>query len=139
MPPPIRILRVDDNPLVAEAIALQLRGDPDLTLVGVLRSAETLVEEARRVCPDVVVLDIDMPGMDPFEAVRRLASERPAARVLMFSGLVRPDLIDRAFDAGAWGYIAKSEPGDAILRAIRAVAAGQVAMGRDVRAVYGGM
>lgn len=125
---PIRVLCVDDNKLVAEAVERCLMHEPRFEWAGWLSNVDDLAEHIEANPPDVVLLDIDMPGRDPFELLEDLAQRNPQVRVLMFSGHVRGDYIDRAIDSGAWGYLSKNEGIDDMLRAIEQVAAGEFAI-----------
>ncbi len=131
---PIRVMCVDDNDFVAEAIRRKLSLDQDFAWAGWLPEARGLVEKVKEAKADVVLLDIDMPGKDSFEALRELAAACPSARVIMLSGYVRTDYIDRAVEAGAWGYVSKNENTETILAAIRQVSKGGFAMGSEVEA-----
>jgi DNA-binding NarL/FixJ family response regulator len=130
----IRVLCVDDNALVAEAIERKLQFEPDLQWLGNLPSADELATVARERRPDVVVLDIDMPGKDPFRALEEVSREYPPARVVVFSGHVRSDLINRACDAGAWGYVSKNSGTDMLVNSIRRVLNGEFVFSPDVQA-----
>jgi DNA-binding NarL/FixJ family response regulator len=134
MPSPIRVMCVDDNDFVAEAIRRKLSLDPGFAWAGWLPEARQLVEKVKENNADVVLLDIDMPGKDSFEALSELATACPSARVIMLSGYVRSDYIDRAVEAGAWGYVSKNENTETILSAIQQVARGGFAMGSEVEA-----
>jgi len=123
--PALRVLCVDDNPLVLEALGLKLSLLTGFHWLTPLSSADELVAEVRRQMPDVVLLDIDMPGRDPLEALAELTLNEPLTRVLMFSGLSRGDLVERAIDAGAWGFLSKHADLEAIVSAIHLVASGQ--------------
>jgi DNA-binding NarL/FixJ family response regulator len=107
--------------------------------VGCLQSAEEVVETVQRLRPDVVVLDLDMPGRGSFAALRALAQRCPEARVLIYSGHVRADLVDEALELGAWGYVSKEEPVAAIIDAIRSVGDGKMALGKTVTELYLGV
>jgi DNA-binding NarL/FixJ family response regulator len=131
----IRVLCVDDNVMVADAIEGLLGSAGGFEWVGHFCSADNLLDAVQRRCPDVVLLDIDMPGKNAFEAVMELREHCPTSRVLMLSALVRRDLVDRAVDAGAWGYISKRD-GGAIVNAVRRVAEGEFVIGQDVAALY---
>ncbi len=133
--PPISVLCVDDNEWVAEAIERRLRRTPGFVWAGWLPSADDLPAAACERMPDIVLLDIDMPGRDAFDALRTIAERCPEVRVVMLSGHVRLDLVNRAFEAGAWGYLAKTQEMDAMLDALRRVAAGEVVMSPEVQAV----
>jgi DNA-binding NarL/FixJ family response regulator len=121
----IRVLCVDDNPAVAEALRLKLSLEPGFTWVGHLECADDLVRQVQESDPDVVLLDVDMPGADPFAVLETLSNVHPQARTVMFTAHARGELVDRAVVAGAWGYLLKSEGTDALLRAIRRVRAGE--------------
>ena len=132
---PIRVLCVDDNFLVVEAVRHKLASVGGFDWAGSLSRADRLVETASETNADVVVLDIDMPGRDPFDAMLELARTNPNARVLMLTGHVRRELVDRAFESGAWGYVSKSLGSDEIVSAIRRVQSGEVVVSDDVRLV----
>src|SRR5678816_409097 len=87
-----------------------------------------LTEECARVRPQVVLLDLHMPGTPPLEALKELSAAAPAVRVIVFSGLDDGETVDRAVRAGAWGLVPKVAATDAILDAIRRVAAGEVSV-----------
>jgi DNA-binding NarL/FixJ family response regulator len=132
---PIRVLGVDDNPLVAEALALRLCRATDFKWVGSLPSADALLETVRDSAPHVVLLDLDMPGREPFAALRELVQTHPNVRVLILSAHIRRDLVNEALAAGALGYISKSEGTASLEDAIRRVAHGELVMSPDVQAV----
>lgn len=138
MTPAIRVLCVDDNPLVADALALHLEGAGGFAWLGSRPDASSLAVAALELLPDLVLLDVDMPGPDPFEALLELGRVVPSARVVVLSGHVRRELVDRALEAGAWGYLSKGESPQAILEALRRVHAGEVVIGGDARASLGG-
>jgi DNA-binding NarL/FixJ family response regulator len=116
----IRVMCVDDNDFVAEAIRRKLAMDRAFTWAGWLPEARDMVEKVKENKADVVLLDIDMPGKDSFEALSELAAACPDARVIMLSGYVRADYIDRAVET--------------ILSAIQQVARGSFVMGSEVAA-----
>lgn len=130
------ILCVDDNPLVADALRTKLSRIDGFTWRGWLSSADGLVERAQQDCPAIVLLDIDMPGKNPFEALEELCERCPTARVVVFSGHVRRELIERAVDAGAWGYVSKNDGENALVEVLRRVAADEFALSREARLVY---
>lgn len=132
---PIRVLCVDDNVLVGAALERHLRRFGDIEWVGSLTAADSLLDAVARYHPDVVVLDIDMPGKDPFEAVAELCTLEPDVRVVFFSGHIRQELIDRAMDCGAWGYVSKDDGEGALLEAIGEIGRGRFTLGAGVRAV----
>lgn len=129
---PIRVLCVDDHAFLVEGLQARLSMSRDMEFVGRLPTAENLVEEAKRTRPDIVLMDIEMPGPDPFEAVEDLRRQYPAVRVLILSAYVRDHYIDAAVNAGAWGYLCKDDEPEAIIRAIRDVAGGAFVFGPNV-------
>lgn len=128
----IRVLFVDDNDLVRHALATRLQREPWLTVVGQLSSADELPQQGVDAEADIVLVDLDMPGRDPFDAVQELRTRRPEARAVILSAHVRMDLIDRALQCGAWGYISKSAGLDAVIRGIRTVSEGDFVLGADL-------
>lgn len=130
---PITVLVVEDSDPVADALEVLLEVK-DFKYIGQLRSAGRLLAEVRLKRPDIVMLDIAMPGPDPFEAMQRAAALRPASRTVVFSGMERRELIERALDCGAWGFISKHECGESIRDGLRRVAAGEVVISDVARA-----
>jgi two-component system, NarL family, invasion response regulator UvrY len=142
----IQIYSVDDNPFVADALRLLLkRTEGAIELAGAAESADALLQDARDAHwfegsgPDIVLLDIDMPGKNAFDAVaelQELCGESSACpRVIMYTGLLDRALVDRALDAGAWGYVTKSDSPEDLMRVIREVAAGAFGFSTAVRAL----
>jgi len=115
-----RVLIVDDHPIVREGLVAALHGKGDIDVVGGFRSAEEGIAAAERLKPDVVVLDLELPGMSGLDAIPRFA-----APVLMLTAYGTDDEIERALAAGAKGYLLKGAPLDDIERAIAAVSRGE--------------
>jgi len=133
----IRVLCVDDNEHVLRAIHLKLAGAGGFRVCGELGHPGTLVEEVTRAGADIVLLDLDIPGCDTFSTIRDLAERAPSARAVMFSGHVHSDLVDRAIEAGAWGYVSKNDGEEALVAALRRVASGEFVLSPEVRLCYG--
>jgi DNA-binding NarL/FixJ family response regulator len=126
---PLRVLLVDDHALVRSAIRQALEA-PDVTVVGEASSAEEALAMAPQLRPDVVLMDIDLPGLSGIEAVRELAPRLPDSRIVMLTASTdRRDLLE-AVRLGAAGYLTKDLSGDALLRAIRGLRQGDLAMSR---------
>lgn len=121
-PAGIRVLCVDDHEVLIEGLRAQFGIDGSIRVVGSLNSAARLIEEATRLKPDVVLLDIEMPGPDAFEAADRLRHMFPLVRVVFLSAHVRDGYIAAAHKCGAAGYLAKGDDLAAIVSAIREVA-----------------
>lgn len=133
---PIRIFCIDDNKLLAETLAHRIGYEEPFEWAGWVHNATEAQEAVRAARPDVIMLDVDMPGHDSFELARDLARLQPNVKVVMFSGHIRVDYIDRAVDAGAWGYLSKNDSMEDILAAIRRVAEGEFALTPDVDMEY---
>ncbi len=131
MRPIIRVVLADDHTLVRDMLRDRLTGE-GMQIVGMAASGEDAVHIAAAHQPDVVVLDIDMPGMSAFEAARAVQTASPATRVLFLSAFVRDTYIDQALGAEASGYLTKSEPPDAIAEAIRKVHGGATSYSLEV-------
>jgi DNA-binding NarL/FixJ family response regulator len=128
-PDPLRVMLCDDHALVRSAIRQALDA-PDIDVVGEATTAEEMLEMAPRLRPDILLLDIDMPGMSGIEAVREIAPRLPDTRIVMLTvSTDRRDLID-AVRHGASGYLTKDLTGDALQRAVRGVLHGDLAMSR---------
>jgi two-component system, NarL family, response regulator DegU len=126
---PMRVILVDDHALVRSAIRQALEA-PDVEIVGEARSAEEAMEIAPVLRPDLLLLDIDLPGLSGIEAVRELAPRLPDTRIVMLTvSTDRRDLLD-AVRHGAAGYLTKDLTGDALLRAVRGLRRGDLAMSR---------
>ncbi|MDX2132374.1 MAG: response regulator transcription factor [Planctomycetota bacterium] len=132
----ISVLCVDDNQFVVEAIAMKLSRTKGFSWKGELSRADTLTETVVRDCPSLVLLDIDMPGRDPFEAIKDLVAHCPSTRVVVFSGHVRRDLVERAVDVGVWGYVSKNDGEDELLAVLRRVSNAEFALSPEVQRVY---
>lgn len=132
MSAPVRVFCIDDNRLMAEALERWLALEPEFKWTGWVSETADAAGAIREVKPDIVMLDIDMPGGDSFDLAAILAADVPETRVVMFSGHVRVDYIDRALDVGAWGYVSKNESMETVLNALRRVAAGEFVLSPDV-------
>jgi DNA-binding NarL/FixJ family response regulator len=129
------VLCVDDNDMVSQALRRRLTDEPGLEWAGVVRDGAEAFARVSAVRPDIVLMDIDMPGVDTFSIVAKLSAEKPEVRVIMFSGHINPGYIDQALDCGAWGYLSKNDDVAALMDGIRKVGRGELAMSRDVEAV----
>lgn len=132
----VGVLCVDDNDHVADAIRVWLGSHPGFQWRGRLPTADDLLTTAQRERPDLVLLDLDMPGRDPFDAVAELATRQPEVRVVVFSGHVRGDLIERALAAGVWGYVSKNDGERELFKALERVRQQEVAFSPEAQAMY---
>lgn len=120
----IRILVADDHPVVRDGLVAILGTQPDFDVVGEAGSGEEVVSGVAGLRPDVVLLDLEMPGMDGVEALRTLRARGSTARAVVFTAFDTDDRILAAVRAGAAGYLLKGVPRDEIFRAVRVVHAG---------------
>ncbi len=125
---PIRVLVVDDHELFSDALSLLLGRQPELELAGAVSDAEEALERARELQPDVVLMDLDLPGMDGVEATRRMREVAPKAKVVIVTALSSPTLIAGALAAGACGYVPKTRAVDDLFDVVRRAAAGEIVM-----------
>jgi DNA-binding NarL/FixJ family response regulator len=124
----IRVLIADDQELVRAGFRAILEVEDDLNVVGEAADGNVAVEEARALRPDVVLMDVRMPGMDGIEATRRLLREGDAPHVLMLTTFDLDEYVYEAMKAGASGFLLKDAPRDQLVGAVRIVAAGDALM-----------
>jgi DNA-binding NarL/FixJ family response regulator len=124
----IRVVIADDHNVVRKGIRELLTDEGDITVVGEARNGHEAVELATALCPDVVVMDINMPELSGVEATRQIRAATPAVRVLALTAYADDPYIYGLLDAGASGYILKTAESRDIINAVRATAAGQSAI-----------
>lgn len=128
----IRVLCVDDHGLLAEGLRVRLGAERDFEVVGWLPDADRLLEEARRLEPDLVLMDVEMPGSDPFEVTTDLRRARPAIKVVMLTAHVRDHYMSAAFKAGVSGYFSKTDDLGVLVDGLRRIARGDFVLGPSV-------
>lgn len=121
----LRVLVADDHPMFCEGLRTLLASTPDTELVGEAGSGEEAVALAAEMQPDVVVMDVQMPGVDGIEATRRIARDSPSVGVLVVTMFEDDGTVFQAMRAGARGYLLKGANYAEMLRAIRAVGNGE--------------
>lgn len=122
----IRIVVADDHPLFREGVVHSLMGEQDLDVVGEAGTGEEAIRLVTELLPDVLLLDIGMPGDGGLVAAERVAASCPLTRVLMLTVSENPDDLMRALRAGARGYLLKGVPAQGLVFAVRSVKAGEV-------------
>ncbi len=120
----IRILVADDHPVVREGLIAMLSTQADFEIVGEAAHGEEVVQKAKALRPDVVLLDLEMPKMDGVEALRQLRETAPEVRALVFTVFDTDERIVEAVRAGAQGYLLKGAPRSEVFKAIRIVSEG---------------
>src|SRR5215213_54036 len=128
----IRVLIADDHPLFREGMRGRLDRVADVAVVGEAASGEEAVELALELKPDVVLMDIKMPGLNGIEATREILRANPRVGVLMLTMFEDDDSVFAAMRAGAKGYLLKDSGGEGVVYAIRAVTSGEAVFGPGV-------
>jgi DNA-binding NarL/FixJ family response regulator len=121
----IRVLVVDDHAVVREGLRTFLRLQEGVTVVGEAADGEEALAEARRLAPDVVLMDLVLPRLDGVEAMRRIREDRPQTRVIVLTSFGDDENLLASVHAGAAGYLLKSAQPQEVVRAIRAAHAGE--------------
>ena len=121
----MRVLVVDDHPVVREGVCSLIRSQPDMTVIGVAGTAAAAMQALASATPEVVVLDIGLPDTKGTSLISEIIQRHPAARILMLTVNEAAGSIRRAIEAGALGYLLKDSVGEELIEAIRAVASGE--------------
>ena len=124
-PRPIRVMIVDDHPVVRDGLKNMLLAFDDLELVGEAGDGRQAVAHCGQAQPDVILMDMAMPGMDGIAATRAILKERPRMKIIMLTSFVEDSVVQTALEAGANGYLLKNVPINTLADAIRSVYAGQ--------------
>jgi DNA-binding NarL/FixJ family response regulator len=125
MPDEITTLIVDDHEVVREGLRLSLSRAAHIRVIGEASDGASAVELAVRRKPDVVIMDVRMPGMDGLEATKLLIERAPESKVLIFTAFSERSLLSRGLESGAKGYVLKEAPHQTLVRAIEKVAQGE--------------
>lgn len=121
---PVRIILVDDHAVVRAGYRLLLESDPDIEIIAELESGEEANSRYLELQPDVIVMDLSMPGMGGLEAIRRIKAKDEKARILVFTMHDNIAFVEHALQAGAAGYITKNSAPNILVEAVRQIAGG---------------
>ncbi len=121
----IRVLLVDDHAMVRQGLNLLLGKRTDMEVVGEAEDGATAIRLALELKPDVIIMDVSMPGMTGIDAARRILPAMPDAKLIAVSAYLRKAVITEMLKAGASGYVLKEQAADELMRAIKAVMAGE--------------
>jgi DNA-binding NarL/FixJ family response regulator len=122
---PTKCLAVDDHPTVRQGLGLMFGSEEDLELVGTAETGEDALEAIEREQPEVVIMDVRLPGIDGISALKRVSQLAPSVKTVVFSAYGDKRLLSDAISAGARGYVMKGSPPEDLLRAVRAVTSGK--------------
>ena len=131
----IRVLLVDDHRMMREGLRAVLEGDGRIDVVGEADDGRTALEMVRELAPDVVVMDISMPGMNGIEAVHRIRAEHPAARVIALSMYCDRSHVLGMLESGACGYVPKISACEELVRAITSTSTGKTYLSPEIAGV----
>lgn len=124
----IRVLIVDDHAIVRQGLRLMLDAQPHIEVIGEADSSLMAIQRVQTQNPDLVMMDLLMPGMDGIEGIRQILAIRPQTRILVLTSSLEDQLVRHALQAGAHGYILKASRPVELLRAIEQVAQGSTAL-----------
>jgi NarL family two-component system response regulator LiaR len=124
-PDPIRVLVADDHAIIRKGVCALLATEPGIEVAGEACDGREVLSLVQRLNPDVILMDLVMPGMDGLEATRRIISDQPDARVLVLTSFAGDDKVLPAIRAGALGYLLKDSGPEELIRAIRQVYQGE--------------
>jgi DNA-binding NarL/FixJ family response regulator len=128
----VRVLIADDHPLFREGMRGRLDRVADVAVVGEAASGDEAVELANKLAPDVILMDIKMPGLNGIEATREIQRASPQIGILVLTMFEDDDSVFAAMRAGAKGYLLKDSGGEGVVHAIRAVSSGEAVFGPGV-------
>ena len=131
--PPVTVVVADDQAAVREGLVLLLGTLPGISVAGQASDGDAAVDLVARTRPQVVLMDLTMPGCDGVEATRRIRADHPGTQIVVLTTYADDDLIIKALQAGALGYLTKDASRTEIGRAIHAAAAGQAVLDREVQ------
>ena len=124
----IKVMIVDDHPVVRSGMGTMLLAFDDLELIGEASSGNAALAKCEQRLPDVILMDMMMPGMDGLESTRAILERFPSVKIIMLTSFTKEDMVQDALDAGAFGYILKSVSIDHLAEAIHSAVAGQLTL-----------
>ena len=128
----IRVVLVDDQEMVRKGLAMLLGNETDIEIVGEASEGTGAIEVVEREQPDVVLMDVQMPGMDGLEATKRLLQNECASRIVILTTFERDEYIFEALRLGASGFLLKNAPPEELIDGVRIVASGQALLSPSV-------
>lgn len=132
----VKVILVDDHVIVRDGLQLLINTQKDMEVVAGISDGNSAVEAADALRPDVMVMDISMPGMNGIEATRRILEIVPEVKIIILTMYESPEYVGQAFKAGASGFLLKKSAGIEIIKAIREVVRGQRYFGKGVEEIW---
>jgi two-component system, NarL family, response regulator DesR len=132
----LSIVAIDDNTLALTALERWLTATDHFRWLGGVSTVEALFPLLQKEQPDLLLLDVDMPGVDTFQLLSDITAQYPTIRVVMFSGFVRADYVERALAAGAAGYVIKEEPMAVTVGLLRRAFSGECVLSDSAAAAF---
>lgn len=136
VPPPTRVLIVDDHTVMRQGMVTLLSAEPTIEVIGDVANGREAILAADKTPPDVVLMDLVMPGLNGLEATRQIRKAHPRTKVVILTGFVDDDQIVMALEAGASGYVKKSTGIEELVIAIRATHGGNTFFSEDINRSY---
>ncbi len=131
-PNPIRVMLVDDHAVVRAGYRMLLKNSVDIEVIAEADNGESACKQYNELRPDIVVMDLSLPGIGGLEAIRRIIARDPDARILVFSMHEDTIFVEQALQAGAQGYMTKSGAPEALIDAVRALASGKTHLDKNI-------
>jgi DNA-binding NarL/FixJ family response regulator len=128
----INVVLADDHAIVRDGLRALLEANPEIKVVGDASNGRQVLEEVNQLQPDVVIMDISMPGLSGIDATREMLKEHPDVRVIILSMLGTADHVFHALQAGARGYLLKESAGREVMEAVLSVSAGEMYFSRPI-------
>ena len=128
----IKIFIADDHTIVRDGIRLLLEEETDMKVIGEAGNGREAVTKTRKLCPDVAVMDIEMPGLNGLEAIEKIHENCDSCKIIILSMHSNSEYIRRALKSGARGYILKESAGKELVRSIRSVTSGRRYLSREI-------
>ncbi len=132
---PIRLLVADDHPLILDGLMASLSSEPSIHIVAEVTDGTEVLQTLKKEEVDVILLDINMPGMDGFETLNRLTPDFPDVRIIILSMYDKPEFIHQLVESGASGYLLKNTDRDEMIYAIQKVHHGNIYFSEEVRRI----
>ena len=130
--PKIKVFIVDDQKMIREGLKALIKTEPDLEVVGTANNGEDSIKQVETLQPDIILMDMEMPGMDGVTATRLICDKFPEIKILVLSTFDTQEYVSRSLSSGAMGYLLKGTPAKELTNAIRSVHLGYAQIGPGI-------